>query len=816
MKCNPIFSSVLVLISVCFVNLCYTQTATVKGNVTIAETNIPLSGTIISLEPASTQTMSSSGSFIFSNLMPGKYTIRANSIGYKEFETQINLTENDTLALHIKLTENISILDDVVIMSKGNTGKHTIPGAVTYISPKELQQFNYTDINRVLGTVPGVNIQQEDGFGLRPNIGLRGTGVERSSKISVMEDGVLIAPAPYVAPAAYYFPTIGRIHAMEILKGSSQIKYGPYTTGGAINLISTPIPNQFSGKINLLAGSYGNKNLHATVGNSHEQVAYMVESFQYSSDGFKQLPNGDNTGFTKSDYLAKLKVNAKPSARIYQSATFKVGRATEQSNETYLGLSLEDFETNSFQRYAASQVDQMNTEQNQYSISHFLEFPNLMTIRTTAYRTEFSRNWYKLDRVKNNAGERISIANVLHDPVSYSNAYEIIKGETSTNSDALEVKANNREYYAQGIQSEVNHSFLTNEVDHQVSIGFRYHKDEIDRYQWVDKYSMNTGEMLKSIAGTPGTESNRVENATAIASYLQYQLAYKQWTLHPGLRYEHIKIARDDFGKEDPTRSGENLNQRDNSVSIFIPGIALDYKINKSLHSFLGVHKGFSPPGSKEDTNSEESINYEVGTRYQSNRLTGEIVAFFNDYKNLLGSDLNAVGGQGSGQLFNGGSAETKGLEILATYQLLSSNSASINLPFTVSYTYTDAQFTTDFESENDAWGNVSTGDNLPYLANHQLAGVLGVEHQSFGININARYTSPMRILPGQQNFDNVNSISHNFIADCSANYTIHKNINLFGNVNNIANASYEVARRPAGMRPNMPRNIMAGIRANF
>ena len=145
-------------------------------------------------------------------------------------------------------------------------------GGASLITPEDLERFETTNVVQALRQVPGIAVQLEDGYGLRPNISIRGTATERSSRITLMEDGVLIAPAPYSAPAAYYFPTFGRINSVEVLKGPASITQGPYTVGGAVNLRSTPIPDVNSGYLQAEFGSDATWHVHGWYGGGNDQA----------------------------------------------------------------------------------------------------------------------------------------------------------------------------------------------------------------------------------------------------------------------------------------------------------------------------------------------------------------------------------------------------------------------------------------------------------------------------------------------------------------------------------------------------------------
>ena len=723
-------------------------------------------------------------------------------------EKEISKKKKDS----IESLNEVIISTDAIIGSKFNAKNKA--GSTYFISPKELKTFNYDDVSRILRTVPGLTIQEEDGFGLRPNIGMRGTSPNRSEKITLMEDGILIAPAPYSAPAAYYFPTVSRMQSFEILKGGSQIQYGPYTTGGAINMVSTQIPNSFSGRFIASIGSFNTKRAYVNIGDQQENYGYVIEYNNRNSDGFKTIDNSTkNTGFQSNDYVAKFRINTDADAKVYQSLTAKVQFSEDLSNETYLGLTDADYAKNPYRRYAASNEDYIDSEHRQIMLTHFIRPTKNFSITTKAYKNNFARNWYKLDALKLGSS-KVSINNILTDPITYNAEYQAITGATNTIDNALLVKANNRKYEAKGIQSVGNYTFTTGKANHDIDFGLRYHEDYEDRFQWVDGYAIQNGVMNRTSNGTPGTDANRITKAEAIAAHILYNLNIDKFTFTPGIRYEDIKLNSLNYGSNDVNRTGTTLAKANNKINVWIPGMGILYKINDSYNVFTSIHKGFSPPGVQAGEDAENSVNTELGFRFNKKAFRGEVIGYYNNFSNLQGADSMSGGGTGTGDLFNAGAAIVKGLEVLATYDVINNIEKGFKLPVTVSYTLTDTELKNNFNST--IWGNVESGDEIPYIAKNQLAITTAFETEKFNFAISGKYVDAFRTVAGTGTIPNNNKVRSNFIVDFSARYHVTDHISLMGNIINLLDNDYAVSRVPAGLRPGHPFGMNLGIMAQF
>ncbi len=819
------------------------QTGRITGTVTELGTSEILPGAHVFLEGTEQGVASNTaGKFVLDGIAPGAYVLVATSVGFDAAREAVVVRSGETVTVAFVLYETAVDVGEVVVTARETLtglGVLDIAGSAHYIGPEVLERFATNDVTRVLREVPGVNIQEEDGYGLRPNVGLRGTGVERSSKITLMEDGVLMAPAPYAAPSAYYFPTIGRMDGVEVRTGSSQIKYGPYTTGGAMNLIAARIPTDLSLRAAATLGPNGQRTLHARAGDTIENVGgfnlgFVVEGYLDNVDGFKSLrgPGGNlvedyNTGFDKGDLFGRVRLSTGSGASVYQSLTLTAGYTDEISNETYLGLTAEDFAVSPYVRYAGSRMDEMDAEHLALRARHVAVFSDRIDLTTTVYRNTFSRNWYKLDSVSDGLEDdptndgftdrSFGISSVLSDPTTNSGELAIIQGD-GADGGSLYVKANNRDYMSQGVQSVGGLRVGEMEgLNALVEVGLRVHADEMDRFQWVDGYAMDMGAMTLISEGTPGTDSNLLEQADAVATFAQADVSLGRFTVTPGVRYEHIELRRSDYGKTDPERRGVDLSVRENVVDVVIPGVGLLVDVTAALSLFGGVHRGFAPPDSRPETNPEASLNMEAGLRYGTERLAVQAVGFFNDYSNLLGSDLAASGGGGSTDQFNGGEVDVLGAELAVTADLASTfNATGWALPVRLAYTFTDAQFNNTFDSEFEGWGSVEEGDELPYLAKHQLALSLGVERGQVAFNLASNYVSAMRTEAGQGSIPENSGTDARFVLDASAEWALRSGLVLFGRIHNLTDATYVVARRPAGLRPGLPRTVAVGLRARL
>ena len=690
------------------------------------------------------------------------------------------------------------LVEEVVVIGTKDKALN-LPGSGTLIEDQELERFDHVDINQVLARVPGLYVREEDGYGLRPNIGIRGASAERSQKITIMEDGVLIAPAPYSAPAAYYFPNVSRVAAVEVLKGPSSIRHGPHTVGGAVNFVSSQIDTAPAAEIALSAGTDGFYKVQGLWSRMRETNGLLIDLLQYGSKGFKNLDGGGDTGFERSDLNVKLRF--RPNTRLRQSLTVKLGYGDEVSDETYLGLTDTDFSSDPNRRYRASQLGQFRSKHKKVHLNHTLEIQEDLLMNAKAYVNRFDRDWNKLDGFINGP----TLQSVLRYPQQFVREYDLLRGNIDSaevDGDRLDITNNQREFDSMGAQLSLNWAYAGQRLDHETSLGVRFHKDQVDRHHKQRGYLMTSGDLLWDDVVRAPKLRNRAET-DAVSAWLTDTMKRNDWSLTAGVRVEDIKGVALDF---------ETGAVRANEQSIVSPGVGGFWQITKNFSTLFGVYRGFSPAGPGDGgVEPEESINYEYGVRLQTSLGHLEVVGFFSDYQNLVGrcrvSDSNCQ----PGDEYNGGEVEIAGVEITGGVSV--SLRDQFELATNLTYTYTESAFQTTFLSEFSQWGLVQKGDALPYLPQHVAQIEASLATGRWDIIAAIKFQDEMREVPGYGRIgDELGTDGHKTLKLAATWYQSEK-ILLQIIAQNILNEAAIVSHRPFGARPNRPRSIVARIK---
>jgi Fe(3+) dicitrate transport protein len=702
-----------------------------------------------------------------------------------------------------------------------------LPASGAYIGTEDLRKYNVSDVNRALRQVPGVNLREEDGFGLFPNISVRGVNTTRSASLTLMEDGILAAPAPYSAPDAYYSPNLARMSGLEVLKGSSQVRYGPHITSGAINYLSTPIPADNETYLRLSYGAYNDVIAHLWHGDVHDlgaagRVGYLVEGFLQRNDGFRTVdaatgfPGSDDTGFNRVEPMVKL--FWEPKTSVYNRIELKYGFTELDADETYLGLRDGDFRSNPFRRYAATRFDNIKTRHHRASVRHLVEpLPDLQ-IATTGYFQYFHRNWAKLNNIIDPAVGlgTIGLGAALSAGAAASTT-AVLQGAAAG---TLNVLNNNRAYNTYGIQSVLTKGFSLGGTDHTLEAGVRYHADEIDRFQWNDAYIQNpAGAVTGVVSGAPGTAGDRGQESRALALHAQDEVNWGRFTLTPGMRLEFV----DQEFVQNMRSPGANSSGEGN-LNVIAGGASLAYEISAGWNAFFGVHRGFSLPGPRDSINTglteETSISYELGSRYTDadNALSAEMVLFRTDYDDLIVNG-NIING---GVTENVGEVTAMGIEMAVAYDHGRANDWAVKTPARLGVTLTDAHLVGNASSGSvgSLFSGGRDGSKLPYIPEYQFNAEVGLELDKVSTFLSATYVPRTYTTAANVTFSaadaRIGTTDAYFVVDWVLRYQLKPEVTLFGGVKNLLDREYIATRHPEGPRSGMPRFFNVGAEMTF
>lgn len=708
----------------------------------------------------------------------------------------------------VGLAEGEPAPEDVVIVA-GTRSSH-MAGAVQVVSEEQLERTEYDDPHSVLRQVPGVFVREEDGTGLRPNVAMRGVNPDRSKKVTLMEDGILFGPAPYSAPAAYYFPLMTRMTQVRVIKGPGAVAFGPQTVAGALDVVTRRVPYEPTAAVDAAYGQYGYRKLHGYAGTSNERFGVLFEGVHMGNDGFKDLPDGSNTGAARNEVMVKGFYVVDPTASVSNELSLKLTYSEEASNETYLGLTDADFDDDPDRRYPASALDRMDNHRTSFAFTHELKsYDEGWEIRTTLYRNDFFRVWRKFNRL-GGAGA----SDVLDDPGDPQNAayYSVLTGQADSSGplDTVFIGPNQREFVSQGVFSRMRYSPRGRILQHEFELGLRLHHDAIEREHSEDPFVMLGGELYPvTDQATVRTTSNHAQTH-ALALHVTDAVTWRDLTVTPGIRFEGILSSYEDF------LSGET---KERSVLGVMPGLGIYYGLTPAWGVLAGVYRGFSPPapGTDETTKAEQSINYEAGVRFVEKKSRAEVIGFFNDYTNLtdvctfssgcLSTDLD--------RQFDAGRANIYGLEVLAAHDL-DLGGSGVTVPLSAVYTLSSGEFETDFVSADPIYGNVESGDEVPYLPRHQLNASIGLEFAWLEAYTVFNYVAATREQAGNEPLEDVASTDPLLTFDAGVSARVRERIKLYVNGRNLADYRAIVAHRPFGARPNAPRWIQAGAKVEW
>ncbi|MFO0692702.1 MAG: TonB-dependent receptor [Polyangiales bacterium] len=699
---------------------------------------------------------------------------------------------------------------DTMVVGRRARDLDRLPGAANVVTEDQLRQQAPFNANEAVRRMPGVTVRDEEGAGLRANIGIRGLNPDRSRNVLILEDGVPVQVMPYGYPELYYTPRIDRMRGVELVKGAGSVLYGPQTLGGVLNFVSLDPPQDLNIRGNIQYGSYDSLTVSASVGDTIGDVGYLVHATNFHFQG----PRLQDVAVT--DLMGKIRADLGDGGIL----RVKLQGYFESSGSTYLGLTTPQFAANPSANYAIN--DRMVINRFATQISHAIELGQHVDLVTTAYGSIISRDWGRQDWLRAPDMSHPTDS-AYYQRVIDGQGNDIVNDPTLWRSDGSQVfflntRSNrNRDFRIAGIEPRATWRFHGWGERHQLIAGTRVHYED-------------ARDMLL-LGDTPTAQSgNTIEDAfhrnIAWATYLQLKLGFFDDKLQvtPGFRTEAIWSAGITYRE-----AGVDIpDPKEGTTFLFapIPGIGASYAPNEHATIYAGVHRGFAPPriydnilptGQVLNLAAQYSWNYELGTRLAwGDWLFADVSGFVMSFENQIVAPSEATTGGNSDGTLQGGQTRSIGAEISGVLDLAEKLDLGFQLPLQVAYTFVDAR------TVGNDWPIGQENRILPYAPKNRLNATLGFIHP---IGIEAQVNCDYQTYQYADLYDNVDPnpsgtiglVPSRFLLDARVAYA-HRPTGLTFYVmgKNLLNNVYIASRAPAGIFPGMFRQLFVGVSLDY
>ena len=568
------------------------QEATIKGHIRTEDDHTFMPNVSVILDDTLHKSTDFNGYFQFSGVAAGEHKLQTTFLGFEKEEFLFRIIPGQDLVEFpdIQLGASAIQIREIVVSSYPTNYSNKYEGSSTVVSPGEIEFINPIGTEEVLKKVSGVNVSGDMGISNRLNVGIRGSYPRRSGNIILMEDGTPIAPAPYLAPEAYYNPPSDRLDAVEIIKGADILTFGSNTMYGAINYITKKPPLVPALGIQLTGGEKGYRSGYITYGGTWDKIGVELQVLNKHFGGFQ-----DNSQSSIFNTTAKLYTELNTRSSLY----VKLNYHQELSKATYSALTALTYQLDPLQN--PFDADDLTTKRYGVDMIYHYKLNKKIILSSKIYASQFQRDWWRQENtlIKASAARNYLGENIFNDRYSYLEGIDfgeddyirvgkVIGGKEST-------RARNRLFRVAGLQQSMRYDMEDGDFTMNLEVAIKAHLESFTNVELKNDSSRfaRSGAVMKDLYYELG----------AYSGYVKDRFSYKRISLMPSIRYELVEMYGYDrlAISQMPDNNGDKyFGSEKNVYSSLVPGATLSYDlIDKNpnlLNVFGGMYKGYTAP----------------------------------------------------------------------------------------------------------------------------------------------------------------------------------------------------------------------------